>query len=158
MFHRPWILGADDRAQLDVAAQMAREAQSAPPDYVLNVGDNFYWGGVTTKCGGPMPSNDHSQQFNIGFEKVYRGQGIDGKQWLGVLGNHDYGGWTFTNGWDQAIGYTWARSAETTNRWMTPAQYYSSKVLYTGFSVDYFFVDSNVFDTFDPYVQPNHNI
>lgn len=60
---------------------------------------------------------------------MYTGYGLDGKQFLGVLGNHDYGGWTFTMGWDQAIAYTWADHLPTsTGRWMTPAQYYSARV------------------------------
>jgi len=41
---------------------------------------------------------------------------------------------------------------------MMPAQYWSSKVNYEGFSVDYYFVDSNVFDAADPYNPSFHNL
>jgi len=150
-FHRPWILGADDSAQLNVASQMKKRAPQDQPDYVLNVGDNFYWGGITTKCGSPMSDMlDQTQQFGMGFERIYSGPGLDNKQWLGVLGNHDYGGWTFTNGWDRAIAYTWCRGGKSTNRWLTPAQYWMAKAKYDDFSVDYYFVDNNHFDTFQP--------
>ena len=52
------------------------------PDYLLNVGDNFYWGGLFGKCGEtPMSKiNDITRaQFNWIFENVYKGPGLDGK-------------------------------------------------------------------------------
>ena len=33
------------------------------------------------------------------LEARCQGPGIDGKPWLGVLGNHDWGGWQFNKGW-----------------------------------------------------------
>lgn len=65
----------------------------------------------------------------------------------------------FTQGWDQAISYTWADQVPTSkHRWITPAQYYSARVKYIGFSVDYFFIDNNNFDSFVPDDQPSHNM
>lgn len=159
--HRKFILGVDDMAQKNVAAEMAKRAEVSNPDYVLNVGDNFYWGGVLTKCGAPASkANDATHQWERVYENIYRGPGLDGKQWLGVLGNHDYGGWSFTQGWDQAISYTWAtgKVGTSTGRWMTPAQYWSVKVRYLDFAVDYYFIDNNVFDAFVPDDQPFHNM
>lgn len=153
------MLGADNCAQQNVAAQMQHRAPTSKPDYVINVGDNFYWAGITTKCGAPtFKCNDATGQWKAVYESMYAGPGLDGKQWLGVLGNHDFGGYTFTNGWDQAIGYTWAKLSSSTDRWMTPALYYSAKVHYPDFSVDYYFLDSNVFDAFLPDADQGHNL
>jgi len=159
--HRPFILSVDDMAQKNVAAQMAARAAYSNPDYILNVGDNFYWGGVDVKCGAPaFKANDASHQWEHVFEEIYKGPGLDSKQWLGVLGNHDYGGWQFTSGWDQAISYTWAygKVATSTGRWITPAQYYSASVRYSSFKVNYYFVDNNKFDAFAIDDQPGHNM
>jgi len=148
---RPWVPVIDDTAQERVAAQMARRAVTANPDYLLNVGDNFYWSGAEVFCDKPQ---EWTSQWNGIFETVYAGPGLDGKQWLGVLGNHDYGGYRFDSGWPQTIAYTWAPPG----RWMTPAQYWTVTVRYPGFSVDYYFVDSNVFDAGDPKADPEHNM
>lgn len=156
-FHRDFVYGVDDRAQLLVADQMRKRAKYAPPDYILNVGDNFYWGGVSAKCGGaPFTNHDTGQWENI-FEKVYWGAGLDGKTWLGIMGNHDYGGYHFTAAWEQNIGYSWG-GPHSTGRWLTAAQYYRQKVSYVDFSVDYYFLDTNVMDTWDPRQNPSHNL
>lgn len=154
---RDFVTGVDDNAQMRVAAQMRARAATMPPDYILNVGDNFYWGGVTAHCGLPPFQHAETGQFPLIFEAVYTGPGIDGKQWLGVLGNHDYGGFMFVSGWDQAIGYTWG-GVGSTNRWMTPAQFWAVKVNYPGFSVDYYFVDSNRHDALPPETWPDQNL
>lgn len=157
--HRPFVLGADDTAQLNVAKWMRYRAAISFPDYVISVGDNFYWGGVTVKCGAPPGAcEDASGQWRWVYETVYKGLGLDLPQWLGVLGNHDFGGYMFTAGWDQAVSYTWAKLPTSTGRWLTPALYYSAKVHYDTFSVDYFFVDTNVFDAFEPDVDQGHNL
>jgi len=156
---RDFVWGADDCAQRNVAREMRTRAASNPPDYILNVGDNFYWGGINIKCGAsPGSSSDSTSQWKKVFEDVYTGPGIDGKQWLGVLGNHDFGGFMFVSGWDQAIHYTWMQGAPSTNRWVTPALYYQSKVNYPDFSIDYYFVDTNVWDTWLPHAEERHNL
>eukprot|EP00425_Heterocapsa_triquetra_P000429 CAMPEP_0195058932 /NCGR_PEP_ID=MMETSP0448-20130528/6558_1 /TAXON_ID=66468 /ORGANISM="Heterocapsa triquestra, Strain CCMP 448" /LENGTH=951 /DNA_ID=CAMNT_0040089119 /DNA_START=49 /DNA_END=2901 /DNA_ORIENTATION=- len=153
---RNFVNGVDDQAQQRVAQQMEIRAQTSHPDYLLNVGDNFYWAGVPGHCGNPVTSLQPKTmaQFENGFEKVYNGPSLAGKPWLGVLGNHDYGGWMFDAAWDQAIAYTWAPSG----RWMTPAQYWKTKVHYEDFSVEYFFVDSNFFDAGPMAANPGHNV
>lgn len=147
--------GVDDNTQLLVAKHFKARAAKVSPEYILNVGDNFYWGGIEKSCGSPMgiihPTTQH--QFNQVFEGVYDGPGLTGKKWLSVLGNHDWGGRQFYNGWDQQIAYTWASS-----RWVMPAAYYSQKVSYPDFTIDYFMLDSNFVDAMDPPEDPEHNI
>lgn len=154
---RRFVHGVDDCAQQRVAAQMKERAQWANPDYLLNVGDNFYWGGLNAKCGTPpYKAADSTGQWKWIYEEIYKGPGLDNKQWLGVLGNHDFGGYFFTSAWDQVIGYTWFNGA--THRWLTPALYWSVKVHYPDFAVDYVFVDSNVIDAMEPTSDQEHNI
>mmetsp|Transcript_104399 Transcript_104399/g.185642 ORF Transcript_104399/g.185642 Transcript_104399/m.185642 type:complete len:666 (+) Transcript_104399:57-2054(+) len=160
--HRKFVNGADDQAQQNVAKWMKIRAPKSKPDYVINLGDNFYWGGINVQCGAPRGEvSDPAQQWEWIWERFYAGPGLDGVQWLGVLGNHDFGGFLFTSGWDQTIAYTWAKKEKlhfSSGRWMTPALYYSSEVRYSDFTVDWFFVDSNVFDAFDEHQDPGHNI
>jgi len=151
---RPFVHGVDDVAQHRVADAMQARASRTHPDYILNGGDNFYWGGVSGTCGNPDWKGIPSLQFRHVFEDMYRGPGLDDVPWLGVLGNHDYGGFLFTAAWDQAIGYTWSKSG----RWMTPAQYWRVKVHYPGFSVDYYFADTNVVDSGGGAADPMHSI
>merc|ERR1719463_688663 len=42
------------------------------------------------------------------------------------------------------MGYTY--NTKSSGRWMTPAQYYRSTVRYPDFSIDYYFLDTNVWD------------
>eukprot|EP00442_Polarella_glacialis_P058732 CAMPEP_0115057658 /NCGR_PEP_ID=MMETSP0227-20121206/5889_1 /TAXON_ID=89957 /ORGANISM="Polarella glacialis, Strain CCMP 1383" /LENGTH=435 /DNA_ID=CAMNT_0002442503 /DNA_START=150 /DNA_END=1457 /DNA_ORIENTATION=- len=155
--HRPFIKGADDCAQQKVAEQMKNHAERDRVDYVLNVGDNFYWGGLQTPCGQDFGAPVAQGQWQHVYEWMYDGEGLKDKQWLGVLGNHDYGGWNYLSGWDQNIAYTWGGPGSTW-RWFQPALYYKTQAIYDDFKIDYFFVDTNVFDAFDPYAVPGHNI
>lgn len=153
---REFVKGVDDWAQTKVAITMQQQAAKSRPDYVLNMGDNFYWSGILAKCGTKIwDVGQPASQFADVFENVYKGDGLDGKTWLGVLGNHDYGGFLYTAAWDQAISYTWNQPEG--GRWLTPAQYWRSRVFYPDFSVDYFFVDSNYQDTVTE-VENEHNI
>eukprot|EP00929_Paragymnodinium_shiwhaense_P109465 TRINITY_DN75900_c0_g1_i1.p1 TRINITY_DN75900_c0_g1~~TRINITY_DN75900_c0_g1_i1.p1 ORF type:complete len:467 (+),score=87.13 TRINITY_DN75900_c0_g1_i1:86-1486(+) len=133
---------ADVYGQKYVAQQMAKLATSSQPDYVLNVGDNFYPGGLSRGCGENAHDNaikDYTGQFGNVHDKLYEGDGLTGKPWLSVLGNHDYGGLTFSSGWDAQIYRTWV----TPEEWIMPGQYWSQRVSYTDFAIDYFFMDSN---------------
>merc|ERR1740121_3542262 len=153
---REFVEGIDDWAQRKVAITMQKMAAKSRPDYILNMGDNFYWSGILAKCGTKIQHvwQPASQWADV-FESIYKGEGLDGIPWLGVLGNHDYGGFMFTAAWDQAISYTWNQPEG--GRWLTPAQYWRSRAFYPDFSVDYFFVDSNYQDTVVE-VDNQHNI
>lgn len=160
---RQFVGGVDDWAQMRVATQMKKLAPIRNIDFVINLGDNFYWGGLEGKCGTPAYQHPESsnEQWQQIFEWVYHGPGLDGKQWLGVLGNHDYGGWSYLSAWDQAIGYTWGvpgNPAGSTGRWMTPALYWSVTVHYDVFSADFYFMDSNKFDALAPEDPSGHNL
>jgi len=165
----------DEDCQLRVRDQMRKLAPKSKPGYILNMGDNFYWGGVEDHCGADditKPYNNggtsgpyawayqkgHVNQFEEIFEKVYTGAHIDGVAWLGVLGNHDWGGWEMDLAWDQAVGYTWAKEKYSNDRWIDPALYYYITVNYPDFSVDYYFMDTNRWDALDWNERPPHNI
>lgn len=133
-------------------------------DYILNVGDNFYWGGISATCGN-FDKFEGGPQWTHIYENMYHGP-LDTLQWLSVLGNHDWGGWHYLAAWDQTIGYTWGAPGSKW-RWFQPALYYKTRAIYEqtdpdhhekGFMVDYFFVDTNMFDAFDPEKDPMHNI
>eukprot|EP00933_Yihiella_yeosuensis_P073612 TRINITY_DN8231_c1_g1_i2.p1 TRINITY_DN8231_c1_g1~~TRINITY_DN8231_c1_g1_i2.p1 ORF type:complete len:577 (+),score=122.18 TRINITY_DN8231_c1_g1_i2:1402-3132(+) len=152
-----FVRGVDDNAQKLVAKAFKERAAQMQPQFILNVGDNFYWGGIEKTCGTPMNELSYTahHQFNQIYEGVYNGPGLDGKAWISVLGNHDWGGRVFNNGWDQQIAYTWK-----SNRWVMPAAYYSTKAVFPdqNFSIDLFMLDSNMMDASDPEEDPEHNV
>ncbi|CAE8588239.1 unnamed protein product [Polarella glacialis] len=122
------------------------------PRFVLNAGDMFYWSGIEAHCGlSTLTVTDPKEQFTKVFEQVYTGEGLAGVPWLGTLGNHDFGGRSYTKGWDQIIAYTWGPGG----RWVTPALYWRQRIHHADFVADFFFVDTNVNDVGS---NPNMNL
>jgi len=148
----------DGNPQRLVATAFQHRAAMKKPAAVLNVGDNFYWGGIEKTCG-TTPMGELSftayHQFTQVFENMYGGEGLDGVPWLSVLGNHDWGGRRFDNGWDQQISYTWA-----SDRWIMPAPFWMVKLRFKGkrFDVDVFMMDSNFNDAKAPDEDVEHNL
>jgi len=149
--------GPDEMAQLYVAREMKTLARSADPDFVLNAGDNFYPGGVgdpySNSCGEEQANRPADQIWRDRFESVYSGPGLDGKPWLSVLGNHDYGGISYETAWDAQIFHTW-----DSNIWRMPGQFWSQRVQYRGFSVEIYMLESNYQDALPPGGDPGRNI
>mmetsp|Transcript_68091 Transcript_68091/g.160266 ORF Transcript_68091/g.160266 Transcript_68091/m.160266 type:complete len:480 (+) Transcript_68091:68-1507(+) len=155
---RNYNWNVDHNAQWRVAAAFNARAAMRQPDYVINVGDNFYWGGIDCHCGA-MQFRCDTKQWKWIYEEMFKGPGVDGKMWLSVLGNHDWGGWQFNKGWDQVIAYSWGGLPEWTGRWLQPAIYWAAPMHYPDFDVDWLFVDSNIFDVRQsPWWDPEHNI
>jgi len=152
----PLVKTIDYTAQVNVSDQMIKKAKALRneggkgPLFLLNVGDNFYPGGIEKHCGTKDTAAAH--QFSQVFEDMYPASELGSAEWWSVLGNHDYGGVCYIGGWDLQIFYTWA-----SDRWVMPGQYWKRHVQFTNFDVDIFFLDTNVYDTM-PSVIPDHNI
>lgn len=146
---------SDHWAQKYVAAVMKKVAKTSEPQYIIDVGDHFYPGGVGYHCaaGGNNPPTDPDGHWSNQFDKVYLDgdSALKGIPWMGVLGNHDYGGYLWWNGWDQQIFQTWTR-----DDWTMPGQFWYRKVQYTDFSALYFFLESNFVDAIT--TEPSHLI
>lgn len=150
----------DSHAQSYVARKMAEVAVEKKPKFVINVGDNFYPGGISSPgtCNAETDKTDAAGGivFTNIFEKVYQGSGLAGVEWWGVLGNHDYGGYHYNVHWDQNIFYTWHAPD---SRWLTPALFWKRTAQFRNFSAEFFFVDTNKVDTYaNPSVDEEHNI
>lgn len=157
----PLQVPVDYMAQNLVASRMKEKAEELKkdgqdPKFVLNVGDNFYPGGVDAHCsdGSPNDAAFTQSQFAQVFEQMYPVEDLGSIEWWSVLGNHDYGGVCYIKGWDQQIFYTY----KPNGRWVMPAQYWRRFVQFKTFSVDFYFLDTNILDSFSPDVDPGHNL
>jgi len=122
------------------------KAQGSAPKFIVNVGDNFYPGGVDAHCGAEPKNN----QFEQIWDQFYPAKDLENMEWWSVLGNHDYGGVCYIKGWDKQIEFTWKN-----DRWVMPAQFWKRKVHFRGFTVDFWFLDGNVYDIMSS--DPNHS-
>jgi len=122
--------------ELDVAAQLTKTAAINGSQFVLGVGDNFYYNGVNTS---------DSPRFNETFEDVFSSPILRSIPWYHIAGNHDHGG--------NVTAQTLYRSPYA-NRWVFPSEYYTfSKYFTTGqrnVSVLFVLTDSFDLDAGDP--------
>jgi len=144
--------GWDCTAQFQVANAMRARAKWTCPQYVCNVGDNFYYAGLPESCNAPPGAAWGGPKAAFGANWLYMYGELTNLPWISCLGNHDYGGWQMNNGWPQQIGYSFVH-----HNWIMPARYYSRKMQHKGFVMEYFIIDSNVYDAKDPHVA-EHNI
>lgn len=119
--------------------------EGTPPQFVVNVGDNFYPGGVDVHCGSNDVADHTMKQFEYVWKNVYTGELTTRMEWWSVLGNHDYGGVCYAKGWDQQILYTYTPNS----KWIMPGQYWMRGVQYKNMKIDFFFVDGSWLDTKD---------
>jgi len=123
-----------------LARQKKLKEEGNPARFIVNVGDNFYPGGIDMHCG----QEDHSatsSQFQQIWKAMYR-EDLQDLEWWSVLGNHDYGGVCYIKGWDQQIFFTW-----NDDKWVMPGQYWRRTVQLANFKADFFFIDGNIHDT-----------
>lgn len=142
---------------------MKRLAATREQDFVLSAGDNYYPGGIYGKCSNKdialaNARRDSTGQFAAYHDHMYAGPGLDGKPWLSVLGNHDYGGMNFDWAWDVQVYRTWMDYNGHGTQWRMPGQYWSQRVDYDGFSIDLFFIDTNFLDAQAPHLDKHHNM
>lgn len=147
----------DYEPALLVANQMKKRAKTSHPQFVLNVGDNFYWGGIPLMCGANPLAGIHyitGHMFDTIYNQIYNTPELN-IAWLSVLGNHDYGGWMFSASWDQQIAYTWHNP-----KWRLPAQYWMQHVNFVdkGFDMDILLLDSNNEDAAPSNLRQNTNL
>jgi len=136
-----WLI--DHHAQENVANVMRKLSKITKPFAVINVGDNFYWGGIPHKARGGKGIHDHIWAVN--YENVYSDEELM-VPWLGVVGNHDYGGDGCFSDIRAQFDYT-IKDLVYNKRWKMPSPYYSKKYNFDGFSAEMFMVDSNMEDS-----------
>jgi len=134
-----WSL--DHHAQENVGRQMGAFGRQLKPFMVVNAGDNFYWGGVFPWNGGVHDASTWTK----GFENVYTDSSIKNIPWIGILGNHDYGGEGCISDVKSQFDYTTLDMMKN-KRWKMPSPYYNHQVNFDGFSAEFFMLDSNVED------------
>ena len=108
--------------QQDVANVMGQAGDNFEPEFVINVGDNFY-------CCGVASTTD--PQWQVSFENVYKAHSLN-IPWYSILGNHDY------HGNPQAqIDYS-----KVSQRWKMPARYFTN----VQEGVRFVYLDTNPFN------------
>ncbi|XP_068128285.1 tartrate-resistant acid phosphatase type 5 [Hyperolius riggenbachi] len=110
------------------ALEMANTAANWGTDFIVSVGDNFYYTGV---------HNVHDQRFKSTFENVFSAKSLRNVPWYVIAGNHDHKGNVTAQ-----IAYS-----KVSPRWKYPALYFdtSFKIPSTNVSVRMLFLDTVTF-------------
>eukprot|EP00419_Tripos_fusus_P005720 CAMPEP_0172675278 /NCGR_PEP_ID=MMETSP1074-20121228/13179_1 /TAXON_ID=2916 /ORGANISM="Ceratium fusus, Strain PA161109" /LENGTH=404 /DNA_ID=CAMNT_0013492731 /DNA_START=43 /DNA_END=1257 /DNA_ORIENTATION=+ len=95
---------------MDVAEQMGKTAADSKAQFVVNVGDNFYYCGI---------QNTSDKQIEQDYTSVYTAQGLQ-VPWYSALGNHEYG-----YNVQAQVDFT---KVDPTKRWYLPARYYMKRI------------------------------
>lgn len=135
----------DHNAQKSIADNMGKRGDAVHPFMVVNAGDNFYWGGVFPRMLGGRGIHD-KDSWRKGFEKVYHQTSLQ-IPWIGVLGNHDYGGDGCMADVRAQFDYT-IKDILLKNRWKMPSAYFTHLLKFDDFSAEYFMLDTNIEDAF----------
>jgi len=144
-------------AQQSVADSMALLAQEQDPVVVINVGDNFYLGGVagpwidTNARAFGFSQVSAEQAFTDTWSKVYMENTHDPNKklhvpWLSVMGNHDYGGEGCLADWQAQIEWT---HKDPSKSWSMPWQYHKRRIKTDGYFIDIFMTEANIDDAAD---------
>jgi len=142
----------NENAQQRIADMLARKANdlSPPAVAVINVGDNFYYGGIPTpgNIADEFGSMSPDFAFNHTWADVYLRNKNDPNgrlrvPWLSIMGNHDYGGAGCLADWQAQLDYT---ALDPFGVWKMPFQYYKQRVYADGFYFDIFMNEVNVDD------------
>lgn len=95
--------------EIAVAKTLGASAETLGAQFLVNVGDNFYYYGVT---------DVDDPQWKTTFENIYTQKSLS-IPWYSILGNHDYG---FNP--DAQLQY----KSPVNDRWVMPARYYTKRV------------------------------
>lgn len=90
-----------------VAAQLVKTANSAHAKFILNLGDSFYWCGITSTSDAQI-AKDFTGPFGA----------MPTIPWYGVLGNHGYG-----YSADAQVQYS-----QVNPQWVMPSRYYTKRI------------------------------
>ena len=99
----------DKQNVYDVAEAMDNNAKEYKPEFVLSLGDLFYWCGI---------QNTSDFQIAVDFEEPYSSDNLKDLDWYNILGNHEYG---YNS---QAV----LDYSQNNSHWIIPDRYYTKRV------------------------------
>lgn len=122
-----WGFNSSD--QTAVANAMKRIAASNQTDFIISVGDNFYFGGGYNYDGVISVNDD---KFINNWEKVYDGP-LSHLDWYSVLGNHDW----------YSCPECQIQYSRLNGRWKMPAFFHTKTFTRDDFNSAFIFLDVN---------------
>jgi acid phosphatase len=124
-----WGFNSSD--QTAVANAMKTVASSNQTDFVVSVGDNYYFNGGGYNYDGVLSVND--DKFTDMWEKKYDGA-LSKLNWYIVLGNHDW----------YSCPECQIQYSKINDRWILPALFYTKTILNSNFKAAFIFLDVNL--------------